>query len=115
MAGQLNQLRAVSDPTGLLAGVQFSGYINNRTLAASTAEADTPPAGAKAVIITFDVDGWVNPNGGNAAVPSGDATDGSGSIFCVAGVPRLFGLDNANGSLSLIAAAIAHASLEYFA
>lgn len=90
----------------------LSFYVNNRTI--SSAETETVPTGAGRVVITSDGDAWMNPNG-TAAVPSGDVTDGTGSICLKAGVARVFYVAAGN-SLSIIAASgTVHVSYEYFA
>jgi len=52
-------------------------------LAASTAEDISVPTGAKFCVLTADVDFYYNTNG-DAAVPTADVTDGSGSRFAAA-------------------------------
>lgn len=54
-------------------------YINRRSLAANTAETETPPQNARAVLINAQADVWVRWDGSDATVPSGDETDGTGS------------------------------------
>jgi hypothetical protein len=61
-----------------------SRYINARSLAAGTAETETVPTGvtggdAAYVVFSSNSDFYVNWNGGTAAAPSGDTTDGSAS------------------------------------
>lgn len=111
-AGTVKQLRAVSDPSGLIAGVVAPSYVENQTLAASTPENMVVPAKATAVILCFDTDVYLNFNG-TAATPSGDTTDGSGSIYHPAGSTRLFGV-LAGSNISIVAAATAHGSGEFF-
>jgi len=90
----------------------LSFYVNHRTI--STAETETVPAGAGRVVITPDGDAWVNPNG-TAVVPSGDVTDGTGSIFVKAGIARAFYVAAGNALSTIAASGTIHVSYEYFA
>lgn len=62
-----------------------SGYVNNVVLVANTNEEFTIPSGATIVFFSFDVPIWVSfgdeTNHPDAAVPSADVVDGTGSIF----------------------------------
>ena len=94
-------------------------YIDNRVLAADTAESIARPSGYNAALITADVDCWIRRSG-TAAAPSADVTDGTGSALVSAGVGRLvdFGtatLGSPSSSISIIAAEAANVSIEWFA
>lgn len=54
-------------------------FINNYSLAASTAKTVTVPSGAVIAIINSDANIWARYDGVDAEVPSGDTTDGTGS------------------------------------
>lgn len=60
-----------------------SDHIDARVLAASTAERHTIPTGARYVVFAATVDFYANfgDNTVDAAIPSADVTDGSGSLF----------------------------------
>jgi hypothetical protein len=58
-----------------------SRFITNHSLTASTPKTITVPAGANWVNFSAAANLWVNFNGGAAAVPSTDVTDGSGTYF----------------------------------
>lgn len=55
-------------------------YTNNYELTANTNKSVTVPSGAKYAVFSFEADVYVN-FGAAAAVPSGDTTDGTGSIL----------------------------------
>lgn len=55
-----------------------SGYVQARSLAASTAETITPPTDARFVLISCTANVYVAFNSGTATVPS-DTTDGTAS------------------------------------
>ena len=112
MPGSLTQLRVVSDPTGLIVARQWPGYINNASLAAAVSETQTPPAGAKTVVITPNADVWMNKNAA-ATVPAADVTDGGGQMLCPAGLPSAFGLNDVT-TFGLIGAAITLVCIEYY-
>lgn len=59
--------------------VNPADYVNNYVLAANVAETVTVPSGAQAVSFSANGDFYVNFNGGTAAVPSVDITNGTGS------------------------------------
>jgi len=86
----------------------LASYVDNLTLAASTAETVTVPAGAQAVNIRSDVDLWVR-TGGTATVPSGDTTDGTGMALNPG-----FRLVYPTQTFSIIAGATCHVSLEWY-
>lgn len=90
-----------------------SDFVDHRVLAASTAEVHDIPAGSVSVIISTDQDLYVRRNA-TAAVPSGDVTDGTGAALVPAGVGRAFELSGVS-YLSLISAAAAKVTLEWFA
>lgn len=86
-----------------------SAYINNRVLAASTAETETPPSGASYVVFKSDTDFWVCWCGSAAQVAAADVTDGTGSELnpterYIAGV----------STFSIIAASACIVSIAYF-
>lgn len=54
-------------------------YIDARVLAANTAETVTVPTGRNIVVFSGTADFYVRYNGGAAAVPAADVTDGNGS------------------------------------
>ena len=54
--------------------------VDVRVLASGTAEDIDVPSGAKFCVLVSDVDFYYNTNG-DAAVPTADVTDGSGSRF----------------------------------
>ena len=66
----------------------YSGYVDNRVLAADTNEEVTKPAGAAVVVITCDADIWVDFNSATAVEPAADVTDGTGSVLLPAGIPH---------------------------
>lgn len=85
-------------------------YVNAHLLAANTAESDTVPAGANMVIISADVDIYVNCNG--TATVTTDTTDGSASelnpsSYC-------FNTTSTTTAISIIAAAVGHVTLAYY-
>lgn len=56
-----------------------SEWINHYVLTATVAESITPPTGASVVLFSSTHDFYANFNGGVAAIPAGDVTDGTGS------------------------------------
>lgn len=69
---------------GSLPVMPFPLWVNNRTV--TTAEDETVPAGAAFVVINPDADVWIASGTGTAAAPSGDVTNGAGSVFLKGGV-----------------------------
>lgn len=59
-----------------------SSTVNHYVLAAGVAENITVPSGARLVSFSPTVPFYANFNGGTAAVPVADVTDGSGSSYC---------------------------------
>jgi hypothetical protein len=90
----------------------LTSYVDHRILAASTAEAHYIPSGKTAVIITTDVDLYIKADD-TATVPSADVLDGAGAAYIPAGVGRAFSTGGV-GYISLIAAAAAAVTLEFF-
>lgn len=85
-------------------------YVSNRTLAAGVAETVTVPAGATSVIVSGDATMWARI-GGTAAVPTGDVTDGTGSVCLQTWAYRAC---TPGGTISVVAGATAHVSFEWF-
>lgn len=90
--------------------IPFPAYVNHHTVTA--AEAETVPAGATRVFVTSDADAWLSD--GTAAVPSGDAVDGTGSFFLAKGVTRGFFVSPGQTLSAISASGTAHVSFEYF-
>jgi hypothetical protein len=87
-----------------------SKYINTRSLAANTAETETPPSGAAYVVFKCDQDFWVCWSGGSAVVPASDVSDGTGSELnpterYIVGI----------STFSIISAAASSISMAYYA
>ena len=61
-----------------------------RVLAVNTAETETIPAGALAVVITPILDDLYIANGSTPVVPVADLTDGSAPICIAKGASRIF-------------------------
>lgn len=85
-------------------------WVNAHLLAANTAESDTIPSGANMVVITSDVDLYVNCNA--TAAVTVDTTDGSASELNPSGYAFLNG--NQPTTISMIAAAVGHVTLSYY-
>lgn len=106
----------VSNRPVLQGGLPFLGfplYVNNRTVTA--AEDETVPAGAVAVVIDSDTDIWVANGTGAAVVPSGDVTDGTGSVFFKAGViSPPFGVSAGQKLSTVSASGTAHVAYWYY-
>lgn len=85
-------------------------WVNTHLLAANTAESDTIPAKANLVIISADVDIYVNCNGTAAVIT--DVTDGSGSELN----PSSYCLNSTSTAtaISVISASVGHVSLAYY-
>lgn len=84
-------------------------YINQRVLAADTAETETPPSGAKSVLINATADVWVRWDGSAAAIAAVDVTDGSGVELN----PLFRALEGVT-TISVIAGATATVTLAYY-
>lgn len=54
-------------------------YVDARVLAATTNESVTVPTGAKYVVFSSNCAAFYVENGGTAAIPAADVTDGTGS------------------------------------
>lgn len=89
-------------------------YINNRVLAANTAETDTKPNGAHWLWINNTDTVYVRFDGSAAVVPGADVADGSGSMPLLAGNGLLF---NARGitTVSVISAGTPVVGLAWYA
>lgn len=92
-------------PLGVL---PLTDTCTHRTLAASTAEEFTPPAGAKLVILTsLGANSYARGTVGSpnevAVVPSGDSTVGTTGIPLPDGLPRMFRCDDL-AAISVISA-----------
>lgn len=85
-----------------------SSNVYDYVLAAGVAETITTPANAKFAVFNYTRDIWVR-YGGTAAVPSGDVTDGTGSMFNPAG----FAVDGV-ASLSVISGFDATVSVAWY-
>lgn len=90
-------------------------YINNFSLAAETAETMAIPNAARFMIVSSNEDIWLCFSG-TAQIPTGDITDGSGSMLISAGSSgrRMFFVENSSG-VSVISAVSAQVSFEFFA
>lgn len=99
-----------------------SAYVDNKVLAASTAEDITRPSAYSVAVITVNADCWIR-RGGTAAVPAADVADGTGAIFLPAGSTRIIDFNDSSpatgpsrlASISIISAGVALASIEWFA
>lgn len=98
-----------ADFRGSLPVTPLASFVDNRVLAGAN-EDHTVPTGAAYVIITATANIFVK-NGGTAADPAADVTNGSGSILVFAGVARCFELHGAT-TIGLIGTA--DVSLEWF-
>lgn len=85
-------------------------YVQNRVLAASTAETVTWPTGATVVVFGRDGDFWVRWDGSAAAVPSADVTDGGGSELNPTARSR-----NGQSTFSVIAEDVRKLSMAFYA
>lgn len=98
--------------------LKISAYVDNRVLAAATAETFTKPSGYSSAVITVDTDCYIRRDG-TAAVPAADVTDGTGSILIPAGQSRIIDLTDSPGatplaSFSIVCAGAAITSVEWF-
>jgi len=95
--------------------VEQSPYIDNRVLAATTAESHTVPtdtdSGLKARYVLFSANGdfWCKM-GGTAAIPAADVTDGSGSEVN----PALRKIPDGITSIGLIAPSACVVTMQFF-
>ena len=87
----------------------FPTYIDARVLAANTNETHTVPTGAKYVVFAANCAAFYAKQGGAAAVPAADVTDGTGSALNPAG----FGIDGIS-SIGLISPTACTVSLWFF-
>ncbi len=90
-----------------------SKFVDNRVLAATTNEEVTVATDASVVIITADVDIWVDFNSTLAVIPAADVTDGGGSVLVPAGIPFARVVAGV-ASFGMIAAGAALISLEWY-
>jgi hypothetical protein len=104
----MKPLKAISAYGQTLIGLRSSDHIDHRVLAAGVAESHTVPTGAKYVVFSGTDDFYVNI-GGTAAVPSGDVTDGSGSMIN----PGLRSIEGKT-TISLISAAANVITMEFY-
>lgn len=103
----MNSIRAYGDPQNNVVGINMSGWVDARSLAAGVNESytlPTPPVGEKVCIISPSTDLYIRP-GGVAVVTASDITDGTASILLPAGTGRMFYFDGEIVSLGLIAPA----------
>lgn len=70
----MRNMEVVPFPDGAL---RAPDYVDARVLAANTNETVTVPTGAAFVVFSANVDFYASYDGDDAAVPSGDVTDGS--------------------------------------
>ena len=87
----------------------FPTYVDARVLAANTNETHTVPTGAKYVVFAANCAAFYAKQGGAAAVPAADVTDGTGSALNPAG----FGIDGIS-SIGLISPTACTVSLWFF-
>ena len=92
--------------------VNAGGYVDCRVLAASTAEVQNVPAGAKKVLISATGNSFVQ-FGGAAAVPAADVTNGSSPVLIVNAVPRMFACEGV-ATIGVISSAINTVTFEFF-
>lgn len=94
----------------------FSGYVDARVLAATTAEDFQAPAGAKYVRIAGDGTFYLKVGSASvtAAVPGADVTDGSASQVCPNGDAVWITLPVDQAYISVISSAIRVVTLSYF-
>lgn len=78
----LGDFGSVEQPGGLSPSfaIKPSGYVLSKSLVASTAETFTVPPNARIVLLSGNVDFFVDFSGATAAVP-GDVTDGSAACL----------------------------------
>jgi hypothetical protein len=86
-------------------------YVNQKTLAASTAESDTVPSGANMVIISATADIYVNCFD-TATISGTDVTDGSASELNPSGY--IFSSDANPTSISVISAGACKVTFAYY-
>jgi hypothetical protein len=105
-------MKKISDDyMGVIPETAFADNLGNIT--ATTAKTVTVPGSAFRVVINADADIWINPNG-TAAVPTGDVTDGTGSMFQMKGLRTAYQVAP-TGTFSIIpATGTVHASFEWF-
>jgi len=98
---------------------EVSDYVNNKVLAANTAESETVPTGRSVAVVTPTADLWITRSG-TAVVPSADVSDGSGDILIPAGQSRALDVVHLRGNLSamtaisMISASACIVSIEWF-
>ena len=113
--GSLKELVVPRDTRNIPAtaqSVNTGGYVDCRVLAASTAEVQTVPTGAKKVLITVTGNSFVQ-FGGAATVPAADVTDGSSPVLIVNTVPRMFACEGV-ATIGVISSAINTVTFEFF-
>jgi len=109
----MKSLAAFPDSNSMQSFPQPSSYIDNHVLAANVAESFTKPAGARFVRLSANTAYFFNPNA-VAVVPSGDVTDGSGSIVGISTESRTFCVDGVT-AISVISVGVCTISAEWFA
>lgn len=89
-----------------------SDTVNALVLAASTSERDAIPTSAGMVIITSNADIYVKAGNSSveAAVPSTEVTDGTGSALN----PKVFLLDGTHTHIAVISEYACKVTLEYY-
>lgn len=105
----VTQMFALKDKSGVevvsTSGRPVPTYVLARSIAATIAESMTIPAGCNVVVISTNVDLYVNCNA--TAVVPGDVTDGSAPELLSAGTREVLYLNNTNEAttISVITAA----------
>lgn len=94
---------------GVLLGVNRPTYTLSRTLAASTAESITVPAGATTVLLNGTVDFYANFTT-TATVPA-DVTDGSASLLVT--YPMFLSIEGCT-TISVISAYVCNVSASFY-
>lgn len=94
----------------------FSGHVDARVLAATTAEDFQSPAGAKYVRIAADGTFYLKVGAASvtAAIPGADVTDGTASQACPNGDAVWITLPADQAYISVIASAIRVVTLSYY-
>ena len=92
--------------------VLASDYVDYRVLGVTTNESHDVPAHVSWALITPSTDIYAKNNAA-ATIPSGDVTDGSGSIYIPAGASRLIRV-KPGGTLQMISPAASIVQIEFF-
>lgn len=88
---------------------QMPTYVDARVLAANVNESHTVPTGARFVLFSGSCAAFYVKNGGTAAVPAADVTDGSGSALN----PSAWFIEGAT-SLGIISPTACVVTMEFF-